>query len=80
MIAAGNDSNNNDVSARYPCAWDPSTSGISGAVDNVVCVAASDQNDAKASFSNWGKTLVDLAAPGTEILSTYPCGPVLGGF
>ena len=72
VIAAGNDSNNNDLSARYPCAWDPSTSGISGAVDNVVCVAASDQNDAKASFSNWGKTLVDLAAPGTEILSTYP--------
>lgn len=72
VISAGNDTNNNDVSARYPCAWDPSTSGIPNAVDNVVCVAASDQNDAKASFSNWGKTRVDVAAPGTEVLSTYP--------
>src|SRR5690606_23947621 len=50
---------------------DPSTSGIPGAVDNVVCVAASDQNDLRASFSNWGKQKVDLAAPGTETLSTY---------
>ncbi len=69
VIAAGNDNVDNDLSPRYPCAFDPST--VPGAIDNVVCVAASDQNDGKASFSNWGKTTVDLAAPGTQILSTY---------
>ena len=60
-----------ELTNTFPCSWDPSTSGIPGAVDNVVCVAASDQNDAKASFSNWGKARVDIAAPGTEIMSTY---------
>ncbi len=74
VVAAGNNGQDNEVTGQSvnPCSADPSTSGIPGAVDNVVCVAASDQNDAKASFSNWGRTKVDLAAPGTEILSTYP--------
>ncbi len=71
VVSAGNDTNNNDATPTYPCSYDPTTSGISGAIDNVVCVAASDQNDSKASFSNWGKTKVDIAAPGTETLSTY---------
>ena len=31
---------------------------------NVICVAATDQNDVLASFSNYGPTSVDLAAPG----------------
>lgn len=73
VIAAGNDGRNSEVPgyAGYPCSYDPSTSSIPGAVDNIVCVAASDQNDAKAYFSNWGAVKVDVAAPGTEILSTY---------
>ncbi len=71
VIAAGNDNVDNDLAPRYPCSFDPTTSSITGAVDNVVCVAASDQNDGKASFSNWGKTRVDLAAPGTQTMSTY---------
>jgi subtilisin family serine protease len=36
---------------------------------NVLCVAATDQDDAKASFSNAGVTEIDLAAPGTRILT-----------
>jgi thermitase len=49
-------------------------SGASGAItpancNNVIGVAASDQNDAKASFSNHGAG-VDVAAPGVSILST----------
>lgn len=73
VVSAGNSSANTELSGQtsYPCAWDPSTSAIPGAVDNVVCVAATDQKDAKASFSNWGKNNVDIAAPGTETLSTY---------
>lgn len=37
--------------------------------DSVIVVGASDQNDAKASFSNYG-TLVDLFAPGVSIVTT----------
>ena len=37
--------------------------------DRAITVAASDYNDAKASFSNWGQK-IDVAAPGVDILST----------
>ncbi len=57
VAAAGND-NTNYVS--YPAGY-----------DNVIAVAATDQNDAKASFSNFG-TWVDISAPGVSILSTVP--------
>jgi thermitase len=36
---------------------------------NAIAVAATDQNDQKASFSNFG-TWVDVAAPGVDIYST----------
>lgn len=36
--------------------------------DGAIAVAASDYNDVKASFSNWGQK-VDVAAPGVNILS-----------
>jgi hypothetical protein len=36
--------------------------------DYAVAVAASDANDGKASFSNWGEK-IDVAAPGVDILS-----------
>src|SRR5664279_2699285 len=38
----------------------------------MVVVAASDQNDALATFSDYGATTVDLAAPGVNILSCVP--------
>jgi len=38
---------------------------------NMIVVAASDENDQLASFSNYG-SLVDLAAPGTDVYSTIP--------
>jgi subtilisin family serine protease len=37
--------------------------------DGAITVAASDPNDARASFSNWGEK-IDVAAPGVDILST----------
>jgi subtilisin family serine protease len=63
VFAAGNSGSNNDFDPQGPC-------GLSGG--NVVCVAASTPGDQLASFSNFGETSVDLAAPGTSIFSTYP--------
>lgn len=75
VISAGNDAVNNDSVHHYPCDYTPQTQAsppVPGAVDNIVCVAATDQADGLASFSDWGSTSVDLGAPGTQILSTYP--------
>jgi subtilisin family serine protease len=72
VISAGNDAENNDSNPHYPCGYQPTTSGIAGAIDNIVCVAATDQADELASFSDYGAGSVDLGAPGTETLSTYP--------
>ncbi|GBD11130.1 Thermophilic serine proteinase [bacterium HR23] len=65
IAAAGNANNDNDASPHYPCNYD---------VDNIICVAASDRNDNKASFSNFGNLSVDLAAPGVSIFSTVRNG------
>ncbi len=69
VAAAGNDAldvdgpgtDGLDTTRFYPCAFPQ---------DNVVCVAASDQADERAVFSNFGPASVDAAAPGTNILST----------
>jgi subtilisin family serine protease len=65
VVAAGNDSANVDASDSYPCAYD---------LPNVVCVAATGGNDELADFSNYGANTVDIAAPGVDILSTWPIG------
>ena len=60
--AAGNSSVNNDFSPHYPSSYDN---------DGVISVAASGfSNDSMASFSNYGLTSVDVAAPGVSTLST----------
>jgi thermitase len=43
-----------------------------GAYPNVIAVAATDNNDAKASFSTYGANWVDVAAPGVNVYSTFP--------
>jgi subtilisin family serine protease len=70
VAAAGNGGadgvgDDNDAVGAYPCAY---------LLPNVVCVAASDNRDQLASFSNYGATSVDLAAPGVSIASTWPGG------
>jgi thermitase len=40
--------------------------------ENTITVAASDENDAKTSFSNFGRKSVHVAAPGFKIMSTLP--------
>ena len=62
VFAAGNSNQNNETKPFYPASY---TS------PSVLAVSASDQNDNKASFSSYGATSVDVAAPGVNILSTY---------
>lgn len=61
VAAAGNDnlSNETATNASYPCSY---TS------PNIICVAATTQSDARANFSAFGPTSVDLGAPGTNVL------------
>lgn len=55
---------NNDSSGHiYPCDFDSA---------NIICVAATDQSDSLATFSNYGATSVDVGAPGVNIYSTVP--------
>lgn len=61
VAAAGNDSNDNDASPSYPATYQ---------LDNVLSVAATDNRDQIAVFSNYGKSTVHVAAPGVKILST----------
>ena len=65
IAAAGNANNNNDITPFYPASHD---------VPNVVAVAATDDDDQKASFSNYGAQSVDVGAPGVNIYSTVPTG------
>jgi hypothetical protein len=56
--------------ATYPCNYD---------LPNLICVAATDSNDALTSFSDYGTTSVDLGAPGEQILSSWAasqCGSI----
>lgn len=59
VAAAGNDSNDNDSSATYPANY-----------EGVISVAASNQSDELAYFSNYGESSVTIAAPGQNIYST----------
>ncbi|HXI69496.1 MAG TPA: S8 family serine peptidase [Verrucomicrobiae bacterium] len=62
-VAAGNETNNNDAAPTYPANY---------GLTNMIVVAATDQNDALAGFSNYGTNSVDVAAPGVNILSALP--------
>jgi subtilisin family serine protease len=62
VVAAGNDGTDNDVLPTWPASY---------ALSNMVCVMASNRNDDKPGFANYGHTTVDLAAPGVDILSTH---------
>ena len=64
IVAAGNDNRNTDKKASYPNGYDYS---------NVISVGAtSSEGGSRASFSNYGKTTVELAAPGDDIKSLKP--------
>lgn len=72
-MAAGNGGSdgvgdNNDTTPNYPSNYVcQSTSG-----DCIIAVAAITSTGAKAGFSNYGATTVDIGAPGSGIYSTVP--------
>jgi subtilisin family serine protease len=61
VAAAGNDSVDCDSSPHYPSGYD---------ISNVIAVAATDNTDSLAYFSNYGHNTVHLGAPGVNIRST----------
>lgn len=63
VAAAGNDNTDNDLTAAYPASFE---------LDNIISVASTTSLDARSSFSNYGLTSVDIAAPGSSIFSTLP--------
>lgn len=81
VAAAGNDNANTDNTRYYP-------SSFTDTYDNVISVGASDSNDERSNWngfsnlwglfgsskSNYGKTTVDIFAPGTDIYSTLRNG------
>lgn len=63
VVAAGNESVDNDATPSYPASY---------SLDNMLVVGSSTRTDAISSFSNWGATSVHLFAPGSVI-----AGPIL---
>jgi len=63
--ATGNESHDLDtwVDDSFPAEYD---------LPNVIAVAASDNRDVVAEFSNYGATAADIAAPGVQIWSSIP--------
>lgn len=73
VAAAGNDTSNSGIDLGqepvYPVCDDNGNNEIIG-------VAATDQNDLKPDFSNFGSSCVDVTAPGKRILSTINYDPL----
>ena len=65
VAAAGNSASDNDVTPSYPASYEH---------DSVVAVASTTHTDAMSGFSQYGANSVDLGAPGSAILSTWPGG------
>src|SRR3989475_5352069 len=61
VAAAGNSGTPNDLFPLYPASYN---------APNVVAVAATDNTDSLAFFSNFGPNTVHLGAPGVDVLST----------
>ena len=80
IAAAGNGGfdgvgDNNDTVANYPSNYNttiPTSTETAASYDAVVAVAAIASNGSRAGFSNFGRSTVDLGAPGVGIVSTVP--------
>ena len=65
VSAAGNNGTDNDLNPMYPASYD---------VPSMISVAAVDNYDRLAEFSNYGAETVHVTAPGVAIYSTVPTG------
>ncbi len=65
LYSGNNDLQDLDVQPSYPASSNHS---------NVVTVASLDEFNQLAYYSNYGKGTVELAAPGSNIMSTIPTG------
>jgi len=79
VCAAGNYGNDMDKGGKiYPASYmvdnviHDTTDIFCPGLDNILSVASTDSSDALAASSNYGKTTVDVAAPGESIYSTAP--------
>ncbi len=70
IAAAGNDNTDSDQYDFYPAAY---------SLPNLLSVAATDPNDVKAWFSNFGRRTVHVGAPGTDIVSLRANGTDMYG-
>jgi hypothetical protein len=61
VVSAGNNKGDNDQTPRHPANL---------RFSNVIAVANTDENDNLAKSSNYGKKMVELAAPGENVVST----------
>lgn len=69
VAAAGNSNANNDTINAYPSNYD--TTQRAG-YDAVIAVANITSTGAKSNTSSYGRNTVDLGAPGSNIMSTWP--------
>lgn len=63
VAASGNHAMNIDDTPFYPAAYD---------LDGIISVGSTNSEDNISWFSNFGEQNVDIFAPGSDILSTYP--------
>lgn len=63
VVAAANNGKSNDRTDIYPA---------NATFENTIAVAASNANDGKPSWSNFGKGRIHLSSPGEGIMSTLP--------
>ncbi|MCL2539071.1 MAG: S8 family serine peptidase, partial [Oscillospiraceae bacterium] len=66
IAAAGNDSTDNDIRPLYPASY---------GLPNIISVSSVDSYfDTPSPFTNYGSQSVHIAAPGKDVLSTFPGG------
>lgn len=65
VAAAGNNGRDIDSIPHYPASYSS---------ENIISVASTDHSDKLSGFSNFGESSVDLAAPGSNVYSTFPGG------
>jgi len=80
FAAAGNDSSNNNSVPSYPASYSVTSTFQGISFDPIVAVASIDSAGALSSFSNYGSTSVDIAAPGSTIASTFAGNEYFGSY